>query len=379
MTPAIEAFLRSDAPLTPFLVTDVDVVADRYRRLADALPDVELCYAVKANPAAPVLAVLAGLGASFDVASPGEVALIEDLGVLPDRMSYGSTVKKRADIADAASRGVTRYSVDCAAELDKVLATVDEPTVCVRIAHDGVGAGWPLGAKFGCSPGEAADLLVRAGRAGAVSGVGFHVGSQQTRPESWHQALVTCATIFSGARNRGATPSFVNLGGGFPATYLDQVPSIDDFGATITETAASCLGDEVHLMAEPGRCLVAEAGLIRSEVVLVSTRAGDTRRWVYLDVGVFTGLIEPAFGEAIRYRLRTRHDGGPAEEVVIAGPTCDSADVIYEKSAYRLPVALRAGDHVDLLAAGAYTHSYSTVGFNGFPPLTQHFVGGTTG
>jgi ornithine decarboxylase len=259
------------------------------------------------------------------------------------------------------------------------MAMVDHPTVCVRIAHEGAGAGWPLGAKFGCSPGEAVDLLVRAERAGAVTGVGFHVGSQQHRPEAWHQALLTCATVFARARSQGAAPSSVNLGGGFPATYLDEVPSIDDLGATITETVASCFGDEVHLMAEPGRYLVAEAGLIRSEVVLVSTRAGDTRRWVYLDVGVFSGLIEPAFGEAIRYRLRTRHDDGPAEEVVIAGPTCDSADVIYEKAAYRLPVALRAGDHVDLLAAGAYTHSYSTVGFNGFPPLSQHFVGGVYG
>jgi ornithine decarboxylase len=373
-TPAIEAFLQGARPPTPFLVTDLDVVANRYRRLVEALPGVEICYAVKANPAPPVLSVLAGLGASFDVASPGEVAEIAGLGVGGGRMSYGSTVKKRTDITSAVQRGVNRYSVDCAAELDKVIDLVPDPTVCVRIAHDGAGAEWPLGAKFGCSPGEAVDLLVAAGRAGAIAGIGFHVGSQQHRPEAWRQALFTCADVFSQARSRGGAPSFVNLGGGFPAMYLDEIPPIEEFGSVIGRTAASCFDDEVQLMAEPGRYLVAEAGLIRSEVVLVSTRNNDTRRWVYLDVGIFSGLVEPAFGEAIRYRLRTSRDG-PAEEVVIAGPTCDSADVIYEKSAYRLPVALQAGDQLDLLAAGAYTHSYSTVGFNGFPPLTQHFVG----
>jgi ornithine decarboxylase len=127
-------------------------------------------------------------------------------------------------------------------------------------------------------------------------------------------------------------------------------------------------------MVEPGRYLVADAGVLRSEVVLVSRRSTeDQERWVYLDVGKFHGLAE-TMDEAIRYRLRTAHDGGATGPVAIAGPTCDSADVLYEKSAYELPLALAEGDMVDLLAAGAYTTTYSSTGFNGFPPLAEHYL-----
>ena len=130
----------------------------------------------------------------------------------------------------------------------------------------------------------------------------------------------------------------------------------------------------MEIMVEPGRYLVADAGVLRTEVVLVSRRSPlDTERWVYLDCGKFHGLAE-TMEEAIRYRLRTIHDGGPTGAVAIAGPTCDSADVLYEKSAYELPLALAEGDMVDILSAGAYTTTYSSVGFNGFPALQEHFV-----
>ena len=129
-----------------------------------------------------------------------------------------------------------------------------------------------------------------------------------------------------------------------------------------------------EVMVEPGRYLVADAGVLRSEVVLVSRRSpADSERWIYLDCGKFHGLAE-TMDEAIRYRLRTPHDGQTSGPVVLAGPTCDSADVLYEKSAYELPLALAEGDMVDILSAGAYTTTYSSVGFNGFPPLQEHYV-----
>ncbi len=128
------------------------------------------------------------------------------------------------------------------------------------------------------------------------------------------------------------------------------------------------------MIAEPGRYLVADAGVMQTEVVLVARKAAyDEQRWVYLDVGMFGGLAE-TMGEAIRYRLRTPHDGGSTGPVVLAGPTCDSADILYQHYSYQLPLALEPGDRVDVLSAGAYTTTYSTVGFNGFAPLAAYYL-----
>jgi ornithine decarboxylase len=171
----------------------------------------------------------------------------------------------------------------------------------------------------------------------------------------------------------------LNLGGGFPGTYVDATPSIPSYGAAVSAALdrwfpAATTGADLELMIEPGRYLVADAGVLRTEVVLVSRRSpDDDERWVYLDCGKFHGLAE-TMDEAIRYRLRTAHDGTPSGRVVLAGPTCDSADVLYEKNAYELPLALSEGDMVDVLSAGAYTTTYSSVGFNGFPPLAEYTV-----
>ncbi len=167
--------------------------------------------------------------------------------------------------------------------------------------------------------------------------------------------------------------AFVNLGGGFPAHYLDDIAPVEDYGAAISRALAR-LGTTVEeLMVEPGRYLVGDAGVLRTEVVLVSQRAIDDRRWVYLDCGRFNGLAE-TMDEAIRYRLRTAHDGGPSSPVVIAGPTCDSADILYDKAGYVLPLSLDDGDHVDILSAGAYTTAYAAPGFNGIPAPAEHYI-----
>ena len=187
-------------------------------------------------------------------------------------------------------------------------------------------------------------------------------------------------------------PSFVNLGGGFPGTYREESPTIAAYGTAVRAAVARWFPDGAggtapELMIEPGRYLVADAGVLRSEVVLVSRRsAEDQQRWVYLDCGKFHGLAE-TMDEAIRYRIRTPYDVSsdegagvegarsvPSGPVAIAGPTCDSADVLYDKSAYELPLALAEGDMVDILSTGAYTTTYSSTGFNGFPPLAEHYI-----
>jgi ornithine decarboxylase len=370
----IEAFLRDERPATPFVVVDVDLVEDRYRQLTAALPQARVYYAVKANPAMPILRRLVALGSAFDVASPAEIDLCLEAGATADQISYGNTVKKRRDVAYAASVGVGRYTVDAFQELDKVLDVAPDASICVRMLHECAGADWPLSRKFGCSPEDVVQLLVAASAAGSTTGASFHVGSQQRNLDAWRDALEVLAGVFDQARDRGATPTFLNLGGGFPGTYREQLPQIADYGRAVQAALAGCFPtglDEV--MVEPGRYMVADAGVLRSEVVLVSRRSLDETRWVYLDCGKFHGLAE-TMDEAIRYRLRTPHDGGAVGPVAIAGPTCDSADVLYEKTDYQLPLALAEGDMVDIMSAGAYTTMYSSVGFNGFAPLAEHYV-----
>jgi ornithine decarboxylase len=371
----IDEFLASSHLETPFVVVDLDIVVERYRQLAEALPMAEIFYAIKANPAPDILELLVQLGSNFDVASPAEVDMCLAAGADPSRISYGNTVKKRQDIQYAYERGVRLFAFDCDAELDKLVELAPEATVFCRVMTDGGGADWPLSRKFGCGPAMAMHLLVRAAEKGHQVGVSFHVGSQQRNPESWDTALAAVGEVFEHLRARDVEPVLVNLGGGFPGHYVNDVPAVETYGEVIRTSLAKHLGDvPLRVIAEPGRYLLADAGVLQTEVVLVSRRSlEDDARWVYLDCGVYTGLTE-ALGESIKFAFRTPHDGGPTGRVCLAGPTCDSADILYEEAAYQMPLALEAGDRVEILSTGAYTTTYSTVGFNGFPALRGYYL-----
>ena len=372
--PRIERFLADEDPSTPCLVIDLDVVEERYRALVASLPDADVYYAVKANPSPGLLARLAALGSPFDVASPAEISLCLAAGVDPARMSYGNTIKKRRDIAFAFSAGVRLFAVDSEEELGKVAAAAPGTQVLVRVLVSGAGADWPLSRKFGCEPDMAVDLLVAAGTLGLEPvGVSFHVGSQQRRPAMWDPALERAGEVLHQVRACGIPVDVVNIGGGFPTGYSDDVLDISAYGDAIRASVHRHLGDiRPRLLCEPGRYVAGDAGVLRAEVVLVSRKAyGDEHRWVYLDVGRFGGLAETE-GEAIRYPMVTSRDGGPVGPVILAGPTCDSVDVLYEHTRYELPLTLAAGDTVDILAAGAYTAAYASAGFNGFAPLHVH-------
>jgi ornithine decarboxylase len=361
------------ASTTPALTVDLATVRRCYRQLQAALPGVELYYAVKANPSRPVLDALHDEGARWDVASPGEIDAVLAVSPDPARISYGHTVKKPVDIAHAHARGVRRFSVDCDAELDKLIHLAPGATVMVRITTSGAGADWALGRKFGCDEVTAARLLARAIEHGHPVGVCFHVGSQQHDVAAWDEPLATTALLRTLARAHGSDLAVVDLGGGFPAHTVDPTPNVASFGRAILAAVERHLGPDVPpLMAEPGRAVVAAAGTLETEVVLVSER--DGHRWVYVDVGLFSGLAE-TMGEAIRYRITAHRDGlplrGRTADVVLAGPTCDSVDVLYQRNRPELPVDLRVGDRLRIHAAGAYTTTYSSVGFNGFAPLRE--------
>jgi ornithine decarboxylase len=376
MTARIREFLKTRENDGPCLVLDIDVVRDNYQAFAKALPDTRVFYAVKANPAPEVLKLLAELGSCFDVASITETEMVLAAGCTPDRISYGNTIKKESEIAAAHKLGITLFAVDCEAEVEKVARAAPGARVICRIHCDGSGAEWPLSRKFGCAPAYAADILEQAHRRGLVPyGISFHVGSQQHNIEAWDRALASAAAIFRGCADRGITLSMVNLGGGFPARYLRKTPKLESYGRAIFRALRKHFGNAIpETIIEPGRGLVGNAGVIEAEVVLIARRSPeDEVRWVYLDIGKFHGLAE-TIDESIRYPIRTAHDRDTMAPCIIAGPTCDSVDVLYEKNPYPLPVSLAIGDKVLIEATGAYTATYSSVGFNGYPPLRQYVI-----
>jgi ornithine decarboxylase len=359
----------SPSPLgTPYLHLDVEVAVDRFVELASALPGTAVHYAVKANPHPRLLAELAVLGCRFDVASPVEVRAALAAGATAETLVYSNPVKRRDHVAEAAGLGVRLFVVDSLPETVKVAETAPGSEVLCRLVTSGDGSDWPLSRKYGCPPDEAVEVLTTADALGLrAGGVSFHVGSQQRDPEAWARPIRDAAEVFARLRARGLAPRLLDLGGGFPAAYDEGCRPVAAYGEAIERHLHGAFGtDRPETIVEPGRGLVGDAGTLVATVIGVVQRGSS--RWVFLDAGVFTGLVE-TLDEAIRYRIQTSADGGPTGPCVLAGPTCDSADVLYEDRMVQLPLDLAEGDEVRLLSAGAYTSCYSSVGFNGFAPL----------
>ncbi len=376
MTPKIARYLADNVLATPCLVLDVDRVEQNYRTLTHALPLARVYYAVKANPATPILQRLVGLGSSFDAASFEEVQFCLDAGAHPDAISFGNTIKKVSAIQRAHSAGVTMFAFDSAEELEKLAQHAPGAKVYCRLLVENDGAEWPLSRKFGTTVETARDLMIRAGQMGLDPfGLSFHVGSQQTTTGSYETAIGRVGMLFTDLARAGVNLRMVNLGGGYPVRYRDEIPAIDRFADAIMHAMTQHFGNDLpEILIEPGRFLVGDAGLVQSEVVLVCHKGSDDPvRWVYLDIGRFGGLAETE-GESIKYRIATPCDGQATGPVAIAGPTCDGADILYEKSNYRLPLGLRCGDVVQVESTGAYVTTYASQRFNGFAPLAEHYI-----
>ncbi|HTZ36792.1 MAG TPA: type III PLP-dependent enzyme [Stellaceae bacterium] len=375
MNKKISRFLADNVPETPCLVVDLDIIGKAYDLLRRYLPIASVYYAVKANPAPEIVAMLAEKGSNFDVASPAEIALCLGHGATPERLSFGNTIKKERDIAAAFAQGVRLFAFDSEAELEKLARVAPGARVFCRILVSCAGADWPLSRKFGCTPEMAVQLLCRARDYGLDPyGVSFHVGSQQTDLGQWDGAVASAARMFSLLAAADINLRMVNIGGGFPARYRSEVSPVAAYAGAVTAALTRHFGNQLpEIIVEPGRSLVGDAGIIQSEVVLIADKGDGGKRWVYLDAGKFNGLAE-TMDESIKYRIETPGRNGPLGPVVIAGPTCDSADILYEKTEYRLPLALEVGDKVEIQATGAYTSSYASVGFNGFPPLRTYCI-----
>ncbi|SFQ83815.1 ornithine decarboxylase [Halopseudomonas formosensis] len=367
----------ADQHETPFLVVDLKTIDRAYDDLVAGFPYAKVFYAVKANPANEVLSLLRDKGSNFDIASIYELEKVLALGVKPEQISYGNTIKKSKDIRAFYEKGVRMYATDSEADLRNIAKAAPGSRVYVRILTEGsTTADWPLSRKFGCQSDMAMDLLVLARQLGLEPyGVSFHVGSQQRDIGAWDAAIAKVKVIFERLKEEdGITLKMINMGGGFPANYLTKTNTLQTYAEEITRFLQEDFGDELpEIILEPGRSLIANAGVLVSEVVLISRKSHTAlERWVFTDVGKFSGLVE-TMDEAIKFPIWT-DKRGELEEAVIAGPTCDSADIMYEDYKYGLPLNLAIGDRLYWLSTGAYTTSYSSIEFNGFPPLEAFYV-----
>lgn len=363
---------------TPNIVVNVHSVKRNFIKLRDSFPFARIYYAMKANPGEPVLKMLAEEGSCFDIASRYELDKILTMDVSPDRLSYGNTIKKTKDIAYFYEKGVRMFATDSREDLKNIAKFAPGSRVYVRIlVENSVTADWPLSRKFGCHPDMAYDLLVLARDLGLTPfGISFHVGSQQRDIGQWNDAIAKTKYLFNSLEeDEGIKLSMINMGGGFPAAYIEPTNTLAEYASEITRYLHDDFGDDIpEIILEPGRSLVADAGILTSEVVLISRKNNTAlARWVYQDSGKFNGLIE-TLEESIKYPIVTEKDGGKESEVIIAGPTCDSMDIMYEDSKYKLPSDLKIGDKLYWLTTGAYTSTYASVEFNGFPPIKTYFM-----
>src|SRR5437764_1033546 len=269
MNHKIARFLSEHSPETPCLVVDLDIVGEAYDLLCRYLPNASVYYAVKANPAAEIIRLLAGRGSNFDVASRAEIALCLDNGATAERLSFGNTIKKERDIAFAYQAGVRLFAFDSEAELQKLARVAPGARVFCRILVSCEGADWPLSRKFGCAPAMAVELLRRARDFGLDPyGVSFHVGSQQTDLSQWDSAVGAAARMFTLLAEADINLRMVNIGGGFPARYRGPVSSAQQYARAVTRALTRHFGNRLpEIIIEPGRSLVGDAGTIQSEVV----------------------------------------------------------------------------------------------------------------
>jgi ornithine decarboxylase len=365
------------------IIFDLGGIEARHDALIRELPGVSVRFAMKACPVDEVLQVLADSGAGFDAASPNEIAQAVRTGIPAHRIHYGNTVKSDRDIATAYGLGIRDFATDSLADVRAIATHAPGSRVFCRIATTGSGALWGLSDKCGCSATDAVAVLEAARALGLVpSGLSLHVGSQQMTAEAWRDAFADLAGVLARLGKRGIFLDHVNLGGGLPALgYLDRqgtplIPRMDLILAAIGDGMRwlrHVSRTSLDFILEPGRHLVADHGAIRAHVVRLTARHPHGH-WLYLSCGKFNGLYEM---DQLQYALEfPTHPAGPYVPAVIAGPTCDSDDAFDTGHPVPVPEGLVSGDPVWIHSAGAYSVSYTTVGFNGFDPLPYRTVRG---
>jgi len=356
---------------TPFLVLDTTYVKENYYKLKNSINDVEIFYAVKANSHTSILETLRDLGASFDVASKGEIEKLMNLGISTNKMSFGNTIKKEKDIKFAWDNGVEYFAVDSEMEVEKIARNAPGAKVYGRLSMSSNDSDWPLSGKFGTDADHLIDILKYAKRKGLIPyGVSFHVGSQSYNKYKWKEAILNASEVFEKLHKQKIDLKMLNLGGGIPVKHTKPVPDVEEIGEIINESIKEYLGwvEGLRVLSEPGRSMVGNAGIIASRVLLRSRKG--TQNWVFLDTGVFHGLMETI--ENFRYEVLVEgKEYSETTTMTLAGPTCDSVDTIYDE--IELPINIDYNDIVYFINTGAYTNEYAT-SFNGIEPIKVYTV-----
>ncbi|KYL30986.1 ornithine decarboxylase [Pseudoalteromonas agarivorans] len=339
----------------PLMVLDCDAIRRQYRALKHALPGVVLHFALKPLPHAAVVRTLLDEGASFDLATSGVVDLVASQGVPSERTIHTHPIKRDSDIRDALAYGCKVFVVDNINELEKFIAYKDQAEILVRLSFRNKDAFADLSKKFGCSPEAAIDIISLAQQLGIrIKGLSFHVGSQSPNPTKYVEAINASAKVVKKVAELGLPAlSTLDIGGGFPVPYSADVLPIDVFCAPINIALAQ-LPETMQIIAEPGRFIVASSVTSVASVMGQATREGKT--WYYLDDGVYGSFSGLMFDEAA-YPIDSAKQDGERFESVLAGPTCDSIDVISDS--IMLP-KLNNGDLIISRMMGAYTLATAT-------------------
>jgi ornithine decarboxylase len=348
---------------SPLFIVDTARIRTQYRRLCGALPAVDLHYALKPLPHWSVVRTLNEEGAFFDLATSGEVDLARRSGVAPDRCIHTHPIKRDSDIRTALAYGVSVFVIDNPDELRKFVKFRNHASLLIRVAFSSPDAVCDLSRKFGCVPEAVADLLALAAELKIrIQGLSFHVGSQAVDSTMHVQAIDVCRDLMQSAVRSGHDLETLDIGGGFPVDYGRQSPPIEEYCAPI-RAALNLLDPDVRLIAEPGRYVAAPAAVAVSSVMGRALR--DGRWWYYLDDGLYGSYSGQIYDHA-HYPVDALAAEGPRHPAVLAGPTCDSIDVIAED--LQLPL-LDVGDLLVGRSMGAYTWA-SASDFNFFPRAT---------
>ncbi|MGD0884868.1 MAG: type III PLP-dependent enzyme [Thermodesulfovibrionales bacterium] len=342
----------------PYLLIDKDVVKEKVLAIGKGIKHSRVFYAVKANPDKEVLTFMNSLGVGFEIASEGELQILASLGVEPERIITSNPIKTLKFLEQAVSYGVRYFAYDSQSEVDKLAHYAQGSNVYVRLSVPNEGSEWPLSKKFGVELDEGAELLSSAQRRGLNPvGITFHVGSQCNNVYNWNAAIDKARELWEVTEQKGIPLRILNIGGGYPIRYTKNVVDISTIEKKVDAVISRKFSNDVEVFIEPGRAIIGDAGVFVATVI-GKARRGD-ENWLYIDVGVFNGLMESIGGIKYPYVVGSRSE---PKTWTIAGPSCDSFDVMDRDVELPEP---EIGNRILIPSSGAYTVSYASE-FNGF-------------
>lgn len=369
----IQEFIKDKNP--PFLILSKEKAWENYKILKWLIKNIKIYYAVKACPNEEILKLFYELWSCFDIASTYELDSVLANWTTPDRISYWNTIKKEKDIEYAFNKWVRMFATDSFEDLEKIARAAPWSKVYFRLLTPCFGADWPLSRKFWCEIPMAYELAVKAKQLWLVPyWISFHVGSQQNDIYAWDVALSKAKELYDELAKVWIVFKMLNIWWGLPSNYIKKTDTLDNYIHKIQEFIDLHFWEnDIDILMEPWRSMVWNIWVIISEIALISKKSiDDDIRWVFLDIWKFSWLIE-TLDEAIKYPIYTEVKW-ECTPVILAWPTCDSADILYENYKYLLPENLKSWDKVYIFSTWAYTQSYSAIEFNWFPPLKVYVI-----